>query len=113
MGGMNECRRYPLSRNAHEYRDEVCLMIFCFNAAEVFQVAIEIKENSKAFYEKAQNMIQDQIQKYKNSLRTLHAKKLSTRKESEASKPGCPRILKPPTVADPENELDLYCQGHG
>ncbi len=34
-------------------------MIFCFNAAEVFQVAIAIKENSKAFYEKAQNMIQD------------------------------------------------------
>ena len=34
-------------------------MIFCFNAAEVFQVAIEIKENGRAFYEKAQNIIQD------------------------------------------------------
>ena len=34
-------------------------MIYCFNAAEVFQLALEIKENGRAFYEQAQNKIQD------------------------------------------------------
>ncbi len=34
-------------------------MIFGFNAAEVFQIAIEIEENGKSFYEKAQAKIDD------------------------------------------------------
>ena len=34
-------------------------MIYCFNAAEVFQLALEIKENGRAFYEQAQKKIQD------------------------------------------------------
>jgi len=34
-------------------------MMYCFNAAEVFQLALEIKENGRSFYEQAQNKIQD------------------------------------------------------
>lgn len=33
-------------------------MLFCFNATEVFRVAMEIKDRCAAFYEKAQEMIQ-------------------------------------------------------
>jgi hypothetical protein len=32
---------------------------FCFNAPEVFQVAIEIIENGRAFYEKTGSLIED------------------------------------------------------
>ncbi|MEN6441596.1 MAG: ferritin family protein [Syntrophobacter sp.] len=81
-------------------------MIFCFNAAEVFQVAIEIKENSRAFYEKAQNMIHDpDVQKL---FADLARDELEHKGGIESLKAGLPPDIKSPTVADPENELDLY-----
>jgi rubrerythrin len=106
MGGMNERRPYPLSRNAHEYRNEVCLMISCFNGAEVFQVAIEIKENGKAFYEKAQNMIQDP--KVQKLFADLAREEVGHKKRIGSLKARLLSDIKPPTVADSENELDLY-----
>jgi len=33
-------------------------MLFCFNAAEVFQIAVEIEENGRTFYEKAQALVE-------------------------------------------------------
>jgi rubrerythrin len=85
---------------------EVGLMIFCFNAAEVFQVAIEIKENGRAFYEKAQNIIQDpEVQKL---FADLAQEEVEHMNRIGSLKARLPSDIGSPTVADPENELDLY-----
>jgi rubrerythrin len=81
-------------------------MIFCFNAAEVFQVAFEIMENGRTFYEKAQNMIQDpEVQKL---FADLAREEVEHKNRIESLKAGLPSDIKPPAIADPENELDLY-----
>lgn len=81
-------------------------MIFCFNAAGVFQVAIGIKENGRAFYEKAQDMIQDpEVQKL---FADLAREEVEHKNRIGSLKAGLPSDIKPPSVADPEHELDLY-----
>lgn len=78
-------------------------MIFCFNAAEVFQVAIEIKENGRAFYVKAQNIIQDpEVQKLFVDLAREEVEHMN---RIGSLKTRLPSDIKSPTVADPENEL--------
>ena len=86
-------------------------MIFCFNAAEVFQVAIEIKENGRAFYEKAQDMIQDpEVQKL---FADLTREEVEHKNRIGSLKAELPSDIKPPSVAHPEHELDLYVKAMG
>jgi len=81
-------------------------MIFCFNAAEIFQVAIEIKENARAFYEKAQHLIQDpEVQKL---FADLAREEVEHKNRIGSLKAGLPSDIEPAMAADPENELDLY-----
>jgi rubrerythrin len=81
-------------------------MIFCFNAAEIFQVAVEIVENGRAFYEKAGSLIDDaEVNKL---FAELAHEELEHKKEIEKLKAQLPGDTTSPTVADPENELDLY-----
>ncbi|MCE5333857.1 MAG: ferritin family protein [Desulfobacteraceae bacterium] len=81
-------------------------MIFCFNAAEVFQVAIEIKENGRAFYEKAQNIVQNpEVQKL---FADLAREEVEHKNKIANLTAGLPSDIKSPTVADSENELEVY-----
>jgi rubrerythrin len=81
-------------------------MLYCFNAVEVFQVAIEIKENGRAFYEKAQKMIQDP--EVRKLFADLAREEVEHKNRIGNLKARLPSDFKSPTVADPENELDLY-----
>jgi rubrerythrin len=81
-------------------------MLYCFNASEVFQIAIEIKKNCIAFYEKAQRVtIEPEVKKLFEDLvqeETEHKSKV------ESLKGKLPTGAWTPTVSDPEHELDLY-----
>jgi rubrerythrin len=81
-------------------------MLYCFNAAEVFQVAMEIKENGRAFYEKAQEMIQDP--EVRKLFADLAREEVEHKNKIGSLKARLPSDFKSPIVADPENELDLY-----
>jgi rubrerythrin len=81
-------------------------MIFNFNAAEVFKVGIKIEENGKAFYEKAQKVIDNPaIQKLFQDLaqEEVHHKKIF---EDLMAK--LPKQASQSTVWDPDNETDAY-----
>jgi len=81
-------------------------MIFCFNAGELFQIAIEMKENAVTFYEKARDTVQDpevaklfselakEEEDHKRKLRDMRAK--------------FPPEVATPNVKDTDNELDSY-----
>jgi rubrerythrin len=81
-------------------------MLFCFNAAEVFQIAIEIEENGKAFYEKAQKIIQDA--EVKALFADLATQEVEHKKRFEMLKAQLPQAASAPTVSDPNDELYAY-----
>jgi rubrerythrin len=81
-------------------------MLFCFNAAEVFQIAIEIEENGKAFYEKAQKIIQDA--EVKALFADLATQEVEHKKRFEMLKAQLPQAASASTVSDPNNELYAY-----
>ena len=81
-------------------------MLFCFNASEVFQIAVQIKENCKGFYEKAQSIIEDPSVKKLFSDLTLE--EVEHKRKIEDLKGKLPLDAKTPTVSDPQNELDSY-----
>jgi rubrerythrin len=80
-------------------------MIYCFNAAEVFQLALEIKENGRAFYEQAQNKIQDPDIKKQFAVlareEQAHMDKIMALKAESPWGSG-------PSTPDPENEMEVY-----
>jgi rubrerythrin len=81
-------------------------MIFDFNAAEVFQIAIEIEENGKAFYEKAQSVIQDpEVSKL---FVDLANEEVQHKKKFESLKAQLPQEASKSTLSDLQNELNLY-----
>ncbi|MBP8645569.1 MAG: ferritin family protein [Syntrophobacteraceae bacterium] len=81
-------------------------MLFCFNAAEVFQIAVEIEENGRTFYEKAQALVDDP--EVKKLFSDLALEEISHKKKFEEFKAQLPSGLAAPTVSDPQQELDLY-----
>jgi len=81
-------------------------MLFCFNAAEVFQIAIEIEENGKAFYDKAQKLIQDAG--VKALFADLATQEVEHKKRFEALKAQLPQKASEATVSDPNDELYAY-----
>ena len=83
-------------------------MIFCFNAGEVFEVAIRIEKNGIAFYERAQQAIDDPDVKALFSALAEDGQK--HKKQFEDFKAGLPQELKAPTVQDPDNQLDQYIE---
>jgi rubrerythrin len=81
-------------------------MIFCFNAGEVFQIAVDIKENAIAFYEKAGEAMDDaEVKKLFAAL--AEEEKEHRRKLLEMRAKFPPQTLSP-NVNDPQNELDAY-----
>ena len=83
-------------------------MLFCFNAGEIFQVAIEIEKNGLAFYEKAFEAVSDpEIRELFGALAKDEVAHMD-RFQSLLSK--LPEELKLPTVSDLDQELDLYIQ---
>ena len=80
-------------------------MIYCFNAAEVFQLALEIKENGRLFYEQARNKIQDP--EIKKQFAALARKELEHMDRIIRLKADSPWGSEPATH-DPENEMEAY-----
>jgi rubrerythrin len=81
-------------------------MLFCFNAAEVFQIAIEIEENGKVFYEKAQQLIPDA--EVKALFADLATQEVEHKKRFEMLKAQLPQAAGAATVSDPNDELYAY-----
>lgn len=81
-------------------------MIFCFNAAEVFQVAIEIEKNGKAFYEKAQSMIEDA--EVRQLFADLARQEVEHERRFAELKAKLPVAASATTVNDPDDQLQAY-----
>ena len=81
-------------------------MIFCFNAAEIFDVAIKIEENGKRFYDRSREIIKDpDVKKLFEELgqeEVKHKEKFQTLKSQLPSGPGACSVF------DPNHELNLY-----
>lgn len=81
-------------------------MMFNFNAAEVFQIAINIEENGKRFYDKALAIVDDQA--IKELFMDLGLQEVNHKKLFESLKSQLPPETQKATVWDPDNETDLY-----
>jgi rubrerythrin len=81
-------------------------MLFCFNAGEVFQVAVEIEKNGISFYNKAQKVLDDP--ELKQLFSTLAKEEEEHKRRFEEFQATLPEEQKTPVVSDPENELDVY-----
>ncbi|ROR03272.1 ferritin-like domain-containing protein [Desulfosoma caldarium] len=81
-------------------------MIFGFNAAEVFQIAVEIEENGKAFYEKVAAKIDDpDVQAI---FRDLAQQEVEHQRKFQELKAQLPPQAAQSTVYDPNNEMAHY-----
>jgi len=80
--------------------------MFGFNAEEVFQMAIELEEHGKAFYDKAQELVDDET--VKELFRYLGAEEIKHKKKSEELKASLPDQAKGGSVHDPHGEMDQY-----
>ncbi|MBN1841458.1 MAG: ferritin family protein [Deltaproteobacteria bacterium] len=81
-------------------------MIYRFNADEVFQIAIDIEENGKRFYEKAMDIVDNSdVKAVLRSLAKDEAKHLKRFAELKAQ---LPKIATEDTVWDPEHEMNQY-----
>jgi len=81
-------------------------MIFGFNAAEVFQIAIEIEDNGKSFYEKAQARIDDA--EVKAIFQDLAQQEVEHKRRFQELKDQLPQGAAASTVFDPQNEMAAY-----
>jgi rubrerythrin len=81
-------------------------MIFNFNAAEVFKIAIEIEENGKKFYESAQSVIDDPgVNKL---FQELAREEVEHKKKFESLLAQLSPDVATPVVWDPDNNLAQY-----
>lgn len=81
-------------------------MIYRFNADEVFQIAIDIEENGKRFYEKAMDIVDNSdVKAVLRSLAKDEAKHLKRFAELKAQ---LPKTATEDTVWDPEHEMNQY-----
>jgi rubrerythrin len=81
-------------------------MIFNFNAAEIFKIAIDIEENGRNFYVKAQSSVEDS--EVKRLFDDLARQEVEHKKKFEALKAQLPQAAASSTVWDPDNETDRY-----
>lgn len=81
-------------------------MIFSFNATEVFKIAVQIEENGRIFYEKAQGVI-DNLQ-VKKLFEELALQEIEHKKKFESLKAQLPPQASSATVWDADNETDAY-----
>lgn len=81
-------------------------MIFNFNAAEVFRVAIKIEENGKKFYENALRVIDDPA--VKKLFEELAEQEVEHKKHFENLKAKLPAQPQTSDVWFPENEMEAY-----
>jgi rubrerythrin len=81
-------------------------MIFGFNAAEVFDVAIAIEENGKNFYEQSQALINDPD--VKKLFAELALQEVEHKKKFQTLQAGLPAEASTPTTWDPDNKLSDY-----
>jgi rubrerythrin len=81
-------------------------MIFGFNAAEVFDIAIAIEENGKKFYEQAQGLVDDLV--VKKLFAELAIQEVEHKKKFESLKAQLPAEASTPTTWDPDNKLSDY-----
>ncbi len=81
-------------------------MIYGFNANEIFQIAINIEENGKRFYEKAMELIYDKDAK--TLLASLAKEELEHLKKFTELKEQLPKEAVAGTVWDPENDMNNY-----
>jgi rubrerythrin len=80
-------------------------MMYCFNASEVFQIALEIKENGRIFYEQAKHKIQDpEIKKELAALAQEEQEHIDKIKQLKAESVWGSL----PSTPDPDNELEVY-----
>lgn len=83
-------------------------MIYGFNADEVFQIAIDIEENGKRFYEKAMDIVDNpDVKAVLGSLAKDEAEHLKRFTELKAQ---LPKTATEDTVWDPEHEMNQYLQ---
>ena len=83
-------------------------MIYGFNASEVFQIAIDIEENGRRFYEKAMGLSDDhEVKAFFAALAQEEAEHLERFKELRSQ---LPQTASEGTVWDPEHEMDQYLQ---
>ena len=81
-------------------------MIFGFNAAEVFDIAIAIEENGRIFYEQSQALVDDPG--VRKLFVDLASQEVEHKKKFEALKAGLPSDASTPTTWDPDNKLSDY-----
>jgi rubrerythrin len=81
-------------------------MSYFFNAEEVFDIAIEIEENGKNFYEKAQG--KTDVPAIKELFDYLAAEEVSHKARFEALKSELPESARDDDIWDPENEMNQY-----
>ena len=81
-------------------------MMFGFNAAEVFEIAIAIEENGKKFYEQAQGLVDDLA--VKKLFAELAVQEVEHKKKFESLKAQLPAEASTPTTWDPDNKLSDY-----
>lgn len=81
-------------------------MIYPFNAAEVFKIALEIEENGREFYEEAQKIVD--APEVKQLFSWLAQAEVSHKNYFSELLAALPKGTATPTVWDPDNELDQY-----
>jgi rubrerythrin len=82
------------------------MVIYGFNANEVFQMAIEIERNGYRFYQKAHGLVDDQD--VKDVFARLATDEIEHEKRFIALKSQLPESAKESTIWDPDNETDQY-----
>ena len=81
-------------------------MDFSFNADEIFQVAIEIEDNGRVFYEKAREFVDDG--EIKELFSYLALQEMEHKKTFSAMRSDLPDSSRETTLWDPDNETDQY-----
>ena len=83
-------------------------MIYGFNANEIFQIAIDIEENGKRFYEKAIDLVDNPD--VKALLASLAQEEVEHLKRFAELKAQVPKAATEDTIWDPEHEMNQYLQ---
>jgi len=83
-------------------------VIYGFNASEVFQIAIDIEENGKRFYEKAMDLFDSPD--VKGLLVSLAQEEVEHMKRFTELKAQLPHAATEDTIWDPEHEMNKYLQ---
>ncbi len=81
-------------------------MAFAFNAKEVFQMAIEIEENGRLFYQKARDVVEDP--EVKGLFSDLEQREVEHREKFKALRAELPESAQESTLWDPQGEIDQY-----